>query len=40
MTIITFPAALWKLASVSFPIMPLSVATPNSAFNPMSLQVL
>lgn len=38
MTIITFPAALWKLASVSFPIMPMSVATPNSSFNPVSLQ--
>lgn len=38
MTIYTFPPALWKVASVTFPVMPISTSTPTSAFNPLSFQ--
>lgn len=38
MTIYTFPSALWKLSRVTFPVMPMSVSTPQSAFNPLTFQ--
>jgi hypothetical protein len=37
-TIYTFPESLWKLASVTFPVMPISVSSPPSAFNPLQYQ--
>jgi len=33
-TIYTFPSSLWHIASVQFPLQPLSTSSPQSAFNP------
>lgn len=38
MTIYTFSAALLKVSTIVFPIMPMSASTQQSAFNPLSFQ--
>lgn len=38
MTIYTFTPRLWALSSVNFPLVPQSVSSPASAFNPLVFQ--